>query len=91
MHPFKQVVQIRHFRQAIHLMHFISCFEGLLSRPLLIRLSIASLAVAQCLPYLRGALAVIGGNGYQLAVSRLKAARQWLQLSLQSGCNVTSL
>ena len=84
IHTFKQAVQFRRFRQAVRLMHCIGCFEGLLSRSLLIRLSIASLAVAQCLPYLRGALAVTGGNGYQLAVSRLEAVAaaipsEWLQ------------
>lgn len=68
----------------MRLIRCLACFEGLLSRALLLRLAITGLAVAQCLPYLRGALAVTGGNGYLLAVVRLEAVAgamptEWFQ------------
>ncbi len=66
-------VQYRRFRQALRLIHGLACFEGLLSRALLLRLAVAGLAVQQCLPYLRAALATPGGSAYPLAVARLEA------------------
>ena len=79
-----QAVQFRRFRQAVRLIRCLACFESLLSRALLVRLAVSGLAVAQCLPYLRGALAVTGGNGFLLAVVRLEAVAgamptEWFQ------------
>ena len=66
-------MQFRRFRQAVRLIHCLACFEGLLSRAMLFKLALSGLVASQCLPYLRGALAVTGGNGFHLAIARLEA------------------
>jgi GC-rich sequence DNA-binding factor len=71
--PVSQAVQFRRFRQAVNLMHCVSCFEGVVSRPLLLQLAASRLAVGLCLPYVRGGLAVTSGDGYLLSVARLEA------------------
>ena len=57
----------------MRLIRCLACFEGLLSRATLFKLALSGLVASQCLPYLRGALAVTGGNGFHLAVARLEA------------------
>lgn len=63
-HTFSQAVLSRRFRFALRLLRGISGFEGLLSRPMLLQLTLGRVVGQAIMPYLRtsGECVLLGGG-----------------------------